>query len=89
MGIFQVAQPRGLLISLRVSTAGILERVEEAKEMVSRTHARPPGENYWVGKKVHSGSSITSYGKNQMNLLANPINITHNKTAVSPAAFYF
>ena len=60
MGIFQVAQHRGLLIYLRVSTAGILGRVEEAKEMVSRTHARPPEENYWVGKKVHSGFSVTS-----------------------------
>ena len=28
---------------------------------------------YWVGQKVHSGFSITSYGKTQINFLANPI----------------
>ena len=28
---------------------------------------------YWVGQKVHSGSSIWCYGKTQMNILAKPI----------------
>ena len=28
---------------------------------------------YWVGQKVHSGFSVTSYGKIQMDFLANPV----------------
>ena len=28
---------------------------------------------YWVGQKLHSGFSITSYGKIQQNILANPV----------------
>ena len=28
---------------------------------------------YWVGQKGHSGFSVTSYGKTQMNFLANPV----------------
>ena len=28
---------------------------------------------YWVGQKVHSGFSVTSHGKTQMNFLANPM----------------
>ena len=31
--------------------------------------------NNWVGQKVHSGFSVTSYGKNQMNFSANPTHI--------------
>lgn len=30
---------------------------------------------YWVGQKVYSGFSMTSYGKIQMNILANCTNI--------------
>lgn len=28
---------------------------------------------YWIGQKFPSGFFVTSYGKTQMNLLANPV----------------
>lgn len=34
---------------------------------------------YWVGQKVRSGFFVRSYGKTQMNVLANPIDLNISK----------
>ena len=42
-----------------------------------------PAEDYRVGQKVHSGFSVTSYGKTRTNFLINPIHRALSKEPLS------
>lgn len=43
-----------------------------------------PVEDYWVGQKVRSGFSVTSYGKTRTNFLVNPIHRALSKEPPGP-----